>query len=196
MTIIGITDALEKKSWECQATVKGKGQVKSGNKPDGTTWSMCKIDVQDGSGSAVITLWNDEINKVEVGIAYVFKGYTKEYNNEKTLALGKFGSIAGSPSSQSSQQKPAARSIPAKSELPKSFEPKHLDGSDVVVWHSILDKLMEYDMLADIRFAGNSDFDSTNPAHTGQIKNWAFATFQEFKKLQVMQQSKNQEKQE
>lgn len=50
------------------------------------------------------------------------------------------------------------------------------------VWNDILDKLMEFDIMADIRFKKNTKFDSSNPAHTGQIKNWAFAIQQEINK--------------
>lgn len=64
----------------------------------------------------------------------------------------------------------------------EQFKPKFVTPAESQVWNDILDKLMEFDIMADIRFKKNTKFDSSNPAHTGQIKNWAFAIQQEINK--------------
>lgn len=61
------------------------------------------------------------------------------------------------------------------------FTPNLVTPAESQVWNDILDKLMEFDIMADIRFKKNTKFDSSNPAHTGQIKNWAIAIYQEIK---------------
>lgn len=65
---------------------------------------------------------------------------------------------------------------------PKPFKREHVSADEEIIWNGILDMLMEFDILADRRFAIHSNFDSSNPAHVGQIKNWAFSILQEVKK--------------
>ena len=63
-----------------------------------------------------------------------------------------------------------------------SFKRQHVTDEEEIVWNSILDKLIEYDILAEKRLSENIHYDSSNPAHNGQLKNWAFAVNQEYKK--------------
>jgi len=65
-----------------------------------------------------------------------------------------------------------------------TFKRQHVTDEEEILWNSILDKIIEYDILADMRLKQNQFFDDTNPAHNGQVKNFAFAVQQEIKKLQ------------
>lgn len=175
------------------------GELKSGASDKGP-WSKQVAVIKDNSTSINLTLWNEDIGKLEQGKSYMLETpYWSEYKGETQISLGKFCKIHDADEIDlldASQQQTITASVP--NSVPEStpsepFIPKHLDITDIALWHSILDKLMEYDMLADMRFAENKRFDSSNPAHMGQVKNWAFATFQEFKKLQAMKQSDKQE---
>jgi replication factor A1 len=50
--------------------------------------------VGDGSGSIILTLWDDDIDSVEAGSAYQVKnGYISTFRNSMRLNTGRYGSI-------------------------------------------------------------------------------------------------------
>ncbi len=50
--------------------------------------------VKDDSGEIKMTLWNDEIDKIKQGMKIkIIKGYCKEWNGERQISIGKFGSF-------------------------------------------------------------------------------------------------------
>ena len=78
-------------------------------------------------------------------------------------------------------------SVPTPPSSATPFKREHVTNEEEIIWNSILDKLIEFDILADKRLAENTFFDNSNPAHNGQVKNFAFAVYQEFKKREVLE---------
>ncbi|MFC1686817.1 hypothetical protein ACFL0E_00485 [Nanoarchaeota archaeon] len=60
----------------------------------GKTGRVCKATVSDDSGEVKLTLWNEDIDKVTVGDKIHLKnGWCSEYQGEKQISSGKFGTI-------------------------------------------------------------------------------------------------------
>jgi len=50
--------------------------------------------IKDDSGEAKLTLWNDQIDQIEVGSKIIIEnGWAKEYRGELQISTGKFGKI-------------------------------------------------------------------------------------------------------
>ncbi len=55
---------------------------------------VCNAKIKDETGSVTLTLWNDEIDSVNVGDKIkITKGYVGEWQGELQLSAGKFGKI-------------------------------------------------------------------------------------------------------
>mgnify|MGYP001595494741 CR=1 FL=1 len=55
---------------------------------------VCNALVQDATAKVTLTLWNDDVDKVEVGDkVHLQNGWCSEYKGEKQLSAGKFGTI-------------------------------------------------------------------------------------------------------
>ena len=55
---------------------------------------VCNAKIQDESGEVTLTLWNDDIDKVNVGDTIQIKnGWCSEFRDQKQVSSGKFGSI-------------------------------------------------------------------------------------------------------
>ncbi len=55
---------------------------------------VCNAKIKDSSGAVSLTLWNDEIDKVDVGDKIkITNGYVGEWQGELQLSTGKFGKI-------------------------------------------------------------------------------------------------------
>lgn len=55
---------------------------------------VCNAKVKDETGEVKMTLWNDDIEKVNVGDKIHLKnGWCSEYQGERQLSAGKFGKI-------------------------------------------------------------------------------------------------------
>ncbi len=60
----------------------------------GKAGRVANATLQDDSGKITLTLWNDEIDKVKVGARIrVLNGYVGEWQGEKQLTAGRFGSL-------------------------------------------------------------------------------------------------------
>lgn len=60
----------------------------------GKTGRVCKAKVKDDTGEMKLTLWNDDIESVNVGDkVHLQNGWCSEYQGEKQLSSGKFGKI-------------------------------------------------------------------------------------------------------
>lgn len=60
----------------------------------GKTGKVCNAVVQDASGEITLTLWNDDVDKVNVGDKIKLdNGWCSEYKGERQLSAGKFGKI-------------------------------------------------------------------------------------------------------
>lgn len=60
----------------------------------GKTGKVCNATIKDESGSIKLTLWNEQIDTVNVGDKlHVTNGYVNEWQGEKQLTTGKFGKL-------------------------------------------------------------------------------------------------------
>ena len=60
----------------------------------GKSGRVCNAKLKDASGEVKLTLWNDDIEKVNVGDRiHLEKGWCSEYKGEKQVSSGKFGKI-------------------------------------------------------------------------------------------------------
>ncbi len=60
----------------------------------GKTGRVCNCKIKDDSGEMQLTLWNDDINLVEVGETIkITDGWVKEWNGRKQITSGRNGKI-------------------------------------------------------------------------------------------------------
>lgn len=58
----------------------------------GKTGKVCNAKIKDETGELKLTLWNDDINKVNIGDKIHLKnGWCSEFQGEKRVSAGKFG---------------------------------------------------------------------------------------------------------
>ncbi|MEK6889469.1 MAG: SOSS complex subunit B family protein [Nanoarchaeota archaeon] len=73
--------------------VKSKDNIRTFNKY-GKDLRVCNAVVFDSSGEITLTLWNDDIDKINVGDKIrIINGYVSEFNGVKQLTPGKFGKM-------------------------------------------------------------------------------------------------------
>ncbi len=60
----------------------------------GSTGKVCNATGEDETGQIKITLWNDEIEKIDVNQKIkISNGYVKEWNGELQLSAGRYGKL-------------------------------------------------------------------------------------------------------
>jgi replication factor A1 len=53
---------------------------------------VCEILIGDDTGTIYLTLWDDAINKIELGKTYLFKNlFSSEFQKSIRLNIGRFG---------------------------------------------------------------------------------------------------------
>ncbi len=78
---------------DVEATVKSKAEPRVINKY-GRELKIVNAVVQDESGEMKLSLWNEDVDKVNVGDKIkITNGYVSEFNGEKQLTSGKFGKL-------------------------------------------------------------------------------------------------------
>jgi replication factor A1 len=82
------------------ARVKVEGKVVNKSEPktvklwDGRDANVANAVLEDESGSIILTLWNDQIDMVNVGDkVQIINGYVSNFKKEKRLNLGRYGKI-------------------------------------------------------------------------------------------------------
>lgn len=76
-----------------EAKVKSKSEPRVINKY-GRELKVANAIVEDDSGEITLTLWNSDVDKVEVGkVIKITNGYVSEFNGVKQLTPGKFGKL-------------------------------------------------------------------------------------------------------
>ena len=95
---------------EVEGTVKEIGEAKTFNK-FGKDLSVANAMLEDDSGSIKLTLWNDDVTRFKDGDKLkVVNGYVNEFQGEKQLTSGKFGSLekvdGSSAPAESSEEAP------------------------------------------------------------------------------------------
>jgi len=114
---------------EIEATVKSKDAPRVMNKY-GKELKVANAIVSDDSGEMKLTLWNDDVDKVNVSDKIkITNGYVSEFNGEKQLTSGKFGKLevvgAGSaPSSGAKKEvkKEKVEKKPKEDDLEEDFD--------------------------------------------------------------------------
>jgi replication factor A1 len=101
-----------------EAEVVEKGDVREFTK-FGKVGRVCNAVVKDDSGKVKLTLWNDDVDKVNVGDKVkLSSGYVNEYQGEMQLTTGRAGKLEVTGSGESDPaDSPAEEKAPAQSEL-------------------------------------------------------------------------------
>lgn len=104
--------------------VVDKGEVREFQK-FGKPGRVCNAKVKDDSGDVTLTLWNEEIDKVNVGDKlHIKNGYVGEWQGEPQLSAGRFGELEVLESNASAQtEKPKEE----KPEEPTEEEPLNIE---------------------------------------------------------------------
>lgn len=108
--------------------VVDKGEVREFQK-FGKPGRVCNAKVKDDSGDVTLTLWNEEIDKVNVGDKlHIKNGYVGEWQGEPQLSAGRFGEIEVLESNAAAQtEKPKEE----KPEEPTEEEPLNIEEEKV-----------------------------------------------------------------
>lgn len=73
--------------------VVDKGEVREFEK-FGKKGRVCTAKVKDESGEVALTLWNDQVDQINLGDrVHIINGYVNEFQGEKQLTTGKFGKL-------------------------------------------------------------------------------------------------------
>ena len=76
------------------AKVDSVGQPRTVNLKAGGTNTVADAIISDDSGSIKLSLWGDDINKIQTGDRIsVENGYINTFKGENSLAVGKFGKL-------------------------------------------------------------------------------------------------------
>ncbi len=87
---------------DVEVRIKSVSDIRSFNKY-GKELRVANAVGVDDSGEIKISLWNDDIKKVNTGDTIkITNGYVSEFNGERQLSAGKFGKIETVSSSESS----------------------------------------------------------------------------------------------
>ena len=55
---------------------------------------VCSLTGEDDTGKVIVTLWNDDIEKVKIGDSIkITKGWSQDYNGSMQVSSGRFGQL-------------------------------------------------------------------------------------------------------
>lgn len=84
-----------------EANVSQKGDKRTVNTKAGSQINVCDAYLKDDEGEIKLTLWGDDVDKVNVGDRVrIINGYINEFRGEMALTKGKFGRMEVNPASQ------------------------------------------------------------------------------------------------
>lgn len=87
-----------------EGTIKEIGETRTFNK-FGKDLSVANAILKDDSGSIKLTLWNNDVKRFKDGDKIkISNGYVNEFQGEKQLTSGKFGSIEKVSTSDNSER--------------------------------------------------------------------------------------------
>ncbi len=94
-------------------TITNKGDVREFNK-FGKTGRVCNATAKDETGTIKLTLWNEDIDKVNIGDKIKMEnGWVGEWQGELQLSTGKFGKMEVVGSDASVSEEPTETKEPA-----------------------------------------------------------------------------------
>lgn len=82
-----------------QGSIELEGKIIQKDKPRefekfGNKGKVCNCTIENESGEIKLTLWNDDVDKFNVGDKIkITNGYCNEFQGEKQLTAGKFGKV-------------------------------------------------------------------------------------------------------
>ena len=75
------------------AEITEKGDIREFEK-SGKKGRVCNAKIKDATGEMSLTLWNEQIDQVNVGNKiHIINGWVSEWQGEKQLTTGKFGQL-------------------------------------------------------------------------------------------------------
>ena len=105
--------------------VSEKGDVREFEK-FGKKGRVCSAKAKDASGEIVLSLWNEQVDQVNVGdTVHITNGYVSEFQGEMQLSTGKFGKLEITGNADSEVERDLAEKKPAEvfSNVPDQFKP-------------------------------------------------------------------------
>jgi len=79
---------------DIEGTIERKGETRTVNKKSGGTIDVCDAYLVDESGEIKLTLWGDDIPKINNGSQVkITNGYTNTFKGEVSLTKGKYGQL-------------------------------------------------------------------------------------------------------
>lgn len=79
---------------DLEAMVSKKGETRTVNTRFGIEMNVADMKIRDDSGEITLSLWNENINKVEIGSKIkIGNGYTNSFRGETKLNVGRYGTI-------------------------------------------------------------------------------------------------------
>jgi len=78
---------------EVTGTITEKGQIRQFEK-FGKPGKVCSAKIKDESGECTLSLWNDQVDQVDVGDKIkIENGFANEWQGEIQLSTGRFGKL-------------------------------------------------------------------------------------------------------
>lgn len=100
-----------------------KGDIREFEK-FGKTGRVCNAVAKDDTGQIKLTLWNEQIDQVDVGDkVHLTNGYVGEYQGELQLSTGKFGQLEIVEKGEKKPQ-PEEKTESSEEELPEDIQPE------------------------------------------------------------------------
>ena len=94
----------------------------------GNKGKVCNAKAKDDSGEITLTLWNDDVDKVNIGdTVKIENGWVSEWQGELQLSTGKFGKIEVTESDSSAASKQPAAAATSKTPSDQPAKPKNDD---------------------------------------------------------------------
>ncbi len=102
--------------------VLDKGEVREFQK-FGKAGRVCTANVKDDSGEIKLSLWNEQVDLVNVGDkVHIINGYVNEFQGEKQLTTGRLGKLEVLESSAAEKTTEEPKETEEESEKPEADE--------------------------------------------------------------------------
>jgi replication factor A1 len=102
--------------------VSEKGDIREFEK-FGKKGRVCSAKGKDTSGEIILSLWNEQIEQVNVGDKIqITNGYVSEFQGEKQLTTGKFGKLEVVEKGEGKEEQPTVFTNAPPEELKKEME--------------------------------------------------------------------------
>ena len=101
----------------------------------GKAGRVCNATGEDETGQVKVTLWNEQVDQVNVGDAVkITNGFVNEWQGEKQLTTGKFGQLEiGGASAAAPAQPQQEQAAPTPAPEPKpTVEEVQVDEEDII----------------------------------------------------------------